>query len=588
MAQQKGPREMLNHLSERVSTPKTIFLLDHFEGYARIESFVRTEFVPSLPNTGILVVIASRAALPIKWRTEPSMMARIERIILGHLTWEQSQELMIRAGIDDGDQRNVIARQTGGYPLALALAVRTVAQNKSPSSVELHEISAALFQEVTPQLYEYVETLAFLRTATQDVLEDALQPKVITLDDFTALGHLSFVRVTDQGLAVNDVARSYFINELKLRNPRRFDELLSRVVHVSNQIWQKTGAATPPEVIQNLVTLCMFAGSGLVFPDPSVSPEISYKALPTCDVAMQKDGPELHNLIESGIVVGAGSRGIDDYHGMADLTMTHFPDSIQVARSETGRPIAFATFLPLCAESLAVLPKYIGDLLRDSMGTDLLRYHGITQMETDTVLSLLSCVAETPERHTFMDSLLALKITGWTQLAHGKRCILFNAVDTVDTFYAQLGYTRLLSRDTNPYHLGLYDLDFRSQSMNEWLVRLLFGFKSQKTKGNLSIHLLREALNHIRRPELLAGSELTQILDNMPSEQLHKRLREVLTESPPPAPLTPLLQGVLRKTYVEQKRKVTMISKELNIGRTTYYRYLDEALAKLLSIVHHW
>ncbi|MCY0895176.1 MAG: hypothetical protein OWS03_02610 [Alicyclobacillaceae bacterium] len=71
------------------------------------------------------------------------------------------------------------------------------------------QVSADLLREIAPHLNRLVECLAFLRTATQDVLEEVLG-ETVSAKNFRELSRLSFIRLTDKGLSLHDVARTYF------------------------------------------------------------------------------------------------------------------------------------------------------------------------------------------------------------------------------------------------------------------------------------------------------------------------------------------------------------------------------------------
>ena len=95
--------------------------------------------------------------------------------------------------------------------------------------------------------------------------------------------------------------------------------------------------------------------------------------------------------------------------------------------------------------------------------------------------------------------------------------------------------------------------------------------------------MLRGALTNLRNPILFKQSDLARVLE-LSADELYRILHLSLTETTPRRPLTTMLQNILRLSYVEG-RSVVAIARELNIGRTTYYRYLEKALNALKSLI---
>lgn len=581
--------QMLNLISRWCATYRTILLFDHFEEMTSLDSFTRTELVPLLPENGVMLIFASRCGLSMGWRTDPTLITRTKQMTLRHFTWTQSVDYMKRLGIHDEHLRQRISRETSGYPLALALAAQSALQwagEEERDSLPTHEISARLIREVAPHLNPLVEGLVFLKSCTQDVLSDVLQDD-ISFDDFTALRRLSFVRETEMGLAVHDVVRAYMLHDLKTRNPHRFDVLFQRTVHVLGRMLESAvNSRQTYDLSHNLVTLCSFATSVLAFPNASIPMDVSNRALPKCEPAMESDIDTLLSLLDTGVVAGPVMPFRESNQALLKLMACKFPESLRVIHHEDGRPAAFATLLPLYEESVASLPRVLVQILRESLGAELKRYEHIALAETDTVLSLISCVPQEAREYTFSDLLLGLKVDGWTELAGGKRCLLLNTVPDVNAFYSQLQYDHLHRKYVEGLAVDVYALDFRTASIGTWLVPLLL--KSQTRRkcaiGDVSKDMLRDALRQLYQTDALAQCAFTKAM-NVPVEEVQNMLLQALSDVPPPKPLSTMLQSILSAWCSPHKTSVIATAQSLNIGRTTYYRYLDKALSALLKVI---
>lgn len=582
--------EVIDQLSDWLSGHRTLFLFDHFEDLVSIESFIRTEWIVRLPMNGVMMVFASRGGLSIGWRTDPALVTRTFQITLNNLSWQQSLEYVKRAGIERVDLQQRICRETSGYPLSLALAVQSVLneiENEGDFGSSIHEISASLIREVAPHLNPLVDGLIFLRTSTQDVLSHLMQ-KTVSLEDYRDLGRLSFVRMTDKGLAVHDVVRTYLLSDLKMRNPQRFYQIFHRAVQILGRVIEEFSGSESYDATHNLITLCMYVKPVFAFPHASVPMHISTRTLPQCTPVTERDVEELHRLMDTGIVGGILTPKSQCQHELLDFLIRHFPESLRVVRRSDGQPAAFTTLVPLYQEVIDLLPAPAIDALREMLGSERARYERMSLEETDTLLSLITAVPFESQEFTFFDLLLAIKLTGWIELAQGKRCLIFSSVPDVKAFHFQLGYTYLHPQGVHSQHVDVFAVDFRKRSMGKWLVALLLDHKTVPTRlaamsdGGIAIKNLRDALKYLQNPIMLQQSELAKGL-GLSADELYQRLHSTLTDAIPRKPLTTMLQTILRLSYVDGNSAVAVANK-LNIGRTTYYRYLEKALHALNRI----
>lgn len=457
-----------------LSSHRAVILFDHFEAVASLETFIRTHLITLLPSQGVLVVVASRPGISLHWRTEPALVTRIRSLTLENFSWQQSLAYISRAGICDPTSQLELARATSGYPLALALRVQSYLQGADlnvGTDSYVYDISAALIRDAAANLHEFVEIVAFLGSCTQDMLAEVVGDKVAN-EQFLALGKLSFIRVTEFGLRVHDVVRAYVLHDLKSRNPTRFSSLLEHTVRTLSAKLERATGRVAYEAFHNLITLCPVAIPAFLYPDETIPMNISYRPLPLCEGVRDGDGPLLHALMDRGIVTGMMSRAGLDYHDGLALLLARFPESLRVIRGDAGAPAAFATILPLDKKALAGLPDCVVALLQEHLGEEFTRYERISG-SSDTVLSLLSCVPHSADQYTFLDLLLALKLSGWSELAAGKRCLFLSSVAQVNAFYEQLGYEYLGTSPQSQDCMDLYCLDLRQITIGKWLVELL-------------------------------------------------------------------------------------------------------------------
>ncbi|MCY0895175.1 MAG: hypothetical protein OWS03_02605 [Alicyclobacillaceae bacterium] len=367
--------------------------------------------------------------------------------------------------------------------------------------------------------------------------------------------------------------------------------MFERTVHILGAKLENSTDGVAYDLSHNLVTLCTFAAPVLEFPETTFPMKLSARSLPRCESVRESDVLPLHHLLDTGISAGVVDSRLADVHALLDDILYIFPESLQVVHRSDGRPIAFATLLPMDAMSLAHLPASITAALQDRLADEWELYQHMQHGESDTTLSLLSCVAPEAEteEYTFFDLLLALKVTGWSELAQGQRCLLLNTSPPVDMFYSQLGYRRLSSRADHASLVHVYALDFRKESIAKWLIPLLLGSSADEVSARkptwaLTKESVRDCLKNIHNAQKLDESDVAKKLGRS-GQQLQTELREALFESPPRAPLTEEFQMVLQKTYLHGKPNVVAITNSLNVGRATYYRRLDNALSALTNVL---
>jgi hypothetical protein len=572
-----GRRQVLRH---HLRMRKTMVLLDHVESSAWQDDVLQTLLVPNfLVETDLAIVIATRRGLPLRWRIDPALMTRLQILVLDNFTPAQAMEYVRRAGITDVALGRRFARQTAGYPLALAMAVQSALLGYDQSTDGAHavmEIYSTLIREVSAPLHGLVEGLAFVRFGTQDALAAVLGQEV-TAEQYHALGQLSFVRRTDKGLVIHDVARAVLLHDLKVRSPMRFAELFRRTVGV---IEAQLMEAPSYDLTHNLVTLSAHATLALHYPDASLSAQVSPKGLPQSEAFVAKDLGHLHRLIDDGVVATAACLG--DPHALLETVARHFADSIRVLRREDGVPTGFATFVPLNRQALTALPAAAGTLARGIPDRELQAYAAMSGPSSDTCLSLLSGVARDDDEYTFFDLLLALKVTGWTLIAEGKRCLLLTSDPLVARYYQQLHYQPLCTRSHHGASCDVFALDFRAVPMARWMSSLLLQEAAAVTavRPDVDGGMVRAALKAVRSPRALEVSDLAEALA-VSGAELQRILYDALAASPPPAPLTRPGQQLLSLVYLEPAATAATVARTLYLSRTTYYRYLNASLEQL-------
>jgi hypothetical protein len=200
----------------------TLLVLDHYEVFRLMDTWLRHELVPSLPEHTRLL-LSGREPPVAAWF---SIAGGFRSMPLAALRDEDAMLLLERLGVRPGAARriNQIAR---GHPLALTLAASAVAEQPR---LELEEAATARVIEELAHLYlddvddplvqRALEAASVVRRTTEPLLAEMLEG-----DDaayaFEHLRQLPFVDVGRDGLVVHEAVRDAIGTLLRGANPVR-------------------------------------------------------------------------------------------------------------------------------------------------------------------------------------------------------------------------------------------------------------------------------------------------------------------------------------------------------------------------------
>ncbi|GAA1253796.1 ATP-binding protein [Kitasatospora nipponensis] len=182
-----------------------------------------------------LVLLATRQAPPLAWRTDPAWHGLLHPMALGPLDPADSRELLRRRGVP-GPERDRAVRATHGHPLALALAADLWRQTgtglrrlgDAPSVVEA--LLEHLLEAVPSALHRAALEASAQVLVTTEPLLAALLEVPDAGDVFDWLQGLSAVHRGTRGLYPHDLVRRALDARLRWRAPERRAALTRRAV----------------------------------------------------------------------------------------------------------------------------------------------------------------------------------------------------------------------------------------------------------------------------------------------------------------------------------------------------------------------
>lgn len=203
---------------------RVALVLDSFEAFGLLDSWLRSVFLPLLPDH-VVTIVAGREPPRHGWRTAPGWGSLVAVVELGPLRHADAMSMLRSRGVDEL-QAARINRYTRGYPLAIELAATAGAEERAaalgdsgrPSSEVMASLLAAACSALDPATRELLEAASVVRRVNEPILR-ALLPDASVRDAYEGLAGLPFVERRPQGLLVHDVIRDAFSRDLAERDP---------------------------------------------------------------------------------------------------------------------------------------------------------------------------------------------------------------------------------------------------------------------------------------------------------------------------------------------------------------------------------
>lgn len=240
--------DRLGSLGERV-----VLILDTYELLRLLDTWLRQDFVPELPEN-VRVVLAGREPPVPSWLSSPAWAQLFQSIPLESLPEVEALRLLQRHGVT-GDDAASINRFARGHPLALRLSIAAIGDQPRmlPEDAAIPHVVAELIRlylrDVNdPATRRALEAVSIVRRATLPLLR-AMLPDCAPHDTFDRLRDLPFVDLRRDGLYLHDTVRQALATHLRAADPNQFQafrlaawECLKEEVRRSsrNDLWRYT------------------------------------------------------------------------------------------------------------------------------------------------------------------------------------------------------------------------------------------------------------------------------------------------------------------------------------------------------------
>src|SRR5262249_21377822 len=169
-----APRAELSAVVESLarSAPRVVIALDTYETFRLMDTWLRQEFMPALPEN-VFTIISGREPPNPSWLITPGWHGLFCEIELHDLPENDARQFMATRGFSE-DQITRVLRFARGYPLALELAAAALRTQphldltEAPPPNVLQQLTTAFFTGLPHSTMEAVEAASTLRPAPED------------------------------------------------------------------------------------------------------------------------------------------------------------------------------------------------------------------------------------------------------------------------------------------------------------------------------------------------------------------------------------------------------------------------------------
>ncbi len=326
------------------SPQRTVILIDTYEALTPLDSWLRTTFLPQLPDT-VLTVLAGRNSPDVVWQGDSGWQDLVRVISLRNLSPEEGRSFLNKRGLPADHQQSIL-EFTHGHPLALSLVAEVYSQRghvglhpeESPDVIKT--LMERFVQQVPgPAHRTALEACALVRVTTEALLAEMLGiPATGAASEgahtlFEWLRELSFVESSPEGIFPHDLARETLAADLRWRNPDWYVELHNRARKYYTDRLSQTSGLTQQRLMLDTVFLHRENAVIRSFFDWQTTASMVPYSLEASDIPALKKMVAEHEGTESA--------------ELAIHWFEEYPEDVTVWRDMEGLPLGFMMSLPL-------------------------------------------------------------------------------------------------------------------------------------------------------------------------------------------------------------------------------------------------
>jgi hypothetical protein len=583
---------------------RTVILIDTFEALTPLDGWLRTTFLPQLPDT-VLTVLAGRNAPDAAWQGDAGWQDLVRVISLRNLSQDESRAFLSRRGLPAEQQQSAL-EFTHGHPLALSLVAEVFSQRghvafrpeESPDVVKT--LLERFVQQVPgPAHRAALEACALVRVTTEALLGEMLvMPAAGAASEgvhalFEWLRALSFIESSSEGIFPHDLAREILAADLRWRNPDWYVELHSRArKYYTDRLTQSRGLAQQRLMLDTVFLHRENAVIRSFFDWQTTGSMIPYSL-------EQSDVPTLEKIVIR-------------HEGKESATLAvhwfqQYPQNVTVWRDAEGSPLGFVSSLPL--HEMGEEAEKFDPAVKSARA--YLANHAPLQANEVTTLFRFWMAEDTYQGISPTQSLIFIQVAKYYLTTPGLAFTFFPCADP-DFWAAILSYAELIRIPAADFEVsgkryGIYGHDWRAMPPAVWIARLAekeVGATGQVvapstvepviflSRDDFS-NALKQALHGFARPNGLAGNPLLRSRmvseaagkgSKERSEVLKSKIKEA-AEALRVHPRDEKLFRALDQTYFHPALTQEAAAELLDLPFSTYRRHLTSGIQRLIEML---
>lgn len=550
-------------LREASKHDRLLVLLDSYERMTALDSQLRHELLPELPDRAV-VVIAGRGTPDPGWFTGgwEALTARLE---LGGLPPREARRLLAARGLTD-NRVSAIVDWAAGSPLALALAAEAAVAdpgwNAATAPGRPDILRSLLNRLVETELHglrpSALGIAVVARTTTPELLRAVLPGE----DADLSYRQLSELTITDElgtGIALHDLARKALLADLRLRNPvleRDVRQRIADYLYTRGMAGDLTMMIDMAHLVENPLLRWGFGWDG----------NVSFRI----DSVRAGDADLIEGLTPSH------SR---DWWQLARRYFTEAPDRVAVARDLSDHICGFLVSMSLAtapgfADDDPIAGPWLAHARRNAAAGESVLWHAavdFTQGQVQAMLGIagmLRCGAASPRfAYLPIDPALpgALEFAGALGATH------------LAELDVQIGEATVQCHRLDYGPGGVFTF-IRAQIYTE----LGLPVPELRQPSAATTAAVRDILKNFRVPRELARSQLAQgTTVQERAESVQRMVWQAADEAFGDSETERLLRCVLVAGYLEPLRSHEEAANKLLLSRAAYFRRLRTAVERL-------
>jgi hypothetical protein len=209
-------------------TSDSVLILDQFESFSLIETWLRTHFMPAMAGK-LKLLLSGRLHPDNQWVLSPPPDCRYRQLRLECLPFTTSVAFLEAQGLNKV-QAMGIYQFAQGHPVALKLAGAALLEQptrqlyQTPSNQVIQTLVQFFIEDIKQaDLRTALEAACVIRRVSESLLAAMLAiSEQAATDLYSRLETLELVELTDDGLTLHEVLRKVLSAELKARAPMRY------------------------------------------------------------------------------------------------------------------------------------------------------------------------------------------------------------------------------------------------------------------------------------------------------------------------------------------------------------------------------